>query len=99
MEALRFRVVLCLMMLVSTEDLAAAPWRAGAGNTPGWTLMSPRERIEHQARIRAFTDYAACRDYQLQHHERMAARARSAGRPLGEPAHDACAHLRRAPPP
>jgi len=72
---------------------AAGPWRADQGNTRGWDLMTPQERIEHQARVRGFTDYAACRAYQLQHHQEMAERARQRGLSLPGSGRDICDHL------
>ena len=44
--------------------------------------MSPAERIEHQRRLRSFTDYEACRAYQQAHHAQMEARAQTSGRSL-----------------
>lgn len=31
---------------------AAGPWRAHEGNSPGWRLLTPAERVEHQRRLR-----------------------------------------------
>ncbi len=56
--------------------------------------MTPQERIEHQARVRGFTDYDACEAYRRQHHELMAERARQRGLSLGEGGRDFCDHLR-----
>jgi hypothetical protein len=56
--------------------------------------MSPEERIEHQAIVRGFTSYDACRAYQIDHHRLMEERATQRGllRPGG--GHDFCARLR-----
>ena len=81
------------LMLAGTAD-ARGPWRASEANTAGWQLMSPEERIEHQATIRGFDDYAACLAYQREHHREMAARAAARGLRLPETPRDFCAHLR-----
>lgn len=83
-----------LMLLTPPEALARGPWRASEGNTSGWTLMTPEERIEHQTRIRGFTTLDACAQYRDEHHHRMAARAAERGLNLREGRHDFCAHLR-----
>jgi hypothetical protein len=93
---------LCLVALVLGASLlpvaqAAGPWRADASNTRGWQFMTPQERVEHQARIRAFDDYQACRTYQIEHHRTMQERARQQGRTLGPEQRDFCAHLQPAP--
>lgn len=72
----------------------AGPWRADPDNSRGWELMSPAERIEHQRRLRSFTDYEACRAYQQAHHARMEARAQAAGRSLKPRDHSPCDDLR-----
>lgn len=73
---------------------AAGPWRADAGNTRGWQLMTPEERLAHQATIRAFDSYPACRAYQADHHRAMDERAKQQGRVLTPEQHDYCAHLK-----
>jgi len=72
----------------------AGPWRANEGNTPGWALMTPEERVEHQARVRGFTGYDACRVYQIDHHRLMVERAEERGLPPPRGGHDFCARLR-----
>lgn len=73
---------------------ARGPWRASEGNTTGWHLMSPEERIEHQAKIRGFKNYEDCHAYQLEHHKLMAARASEQGLQLPVKSRDFCEHLR-----
>jgi hypothetical protein len=77
---------------------AAGPWRANEGNTRGWMLMTPKERIEHQAKMRSFDNYDDCHAYQLAHHRLMQERAEQAGLALPENGRDICAHLRPAAP-
>ena len=70
--------------------------RWGSDNTPGWTMMTPQERTEHQTRMRSMTNYDECKTYQAQHHEQMAARAKERGaKPLAAPRRDPCASLKR----
>ncbi len=70
--------------------------RWGADNTPGWTMMTPQERSEHQNRMRSMTSYDECKTYQAQHHEQMMARAKERGAQLqAAPRRDPCAGLKR----
>jgi hypothetical protein len=70
--------------------------RWGSDVTPGWTLMTPQERQEHQQRMRAMTNYDECKAYQDQHREQMAARAKErGGKALAQPRRDACAALKK----
>ena len=69
--------------------------RWGNDFTPGWSMMSPEERKEHQARMGAMTSHDDCRAYMDKHHEQMAARAKEKGRTLpAKPRRDACAGLK-----
>ena len=79
----------------SGAALGAGPWRADEGNTRGWMFMSPKERIEHQAKIRSFGNYDDCHAYQVAHHQLMQERAAREGQTLPEHGRDVCAHLRR----
>lgn len=82
-----------LLLLLGQQPCAAEPWRADSNNTRGWQLMTPKERIAHQATIRSFQDVAQCRAYQLEHHRMMEERARVQGRSLEATGRDLCAHL------
>lgn len=93
---IRILVLAALSLALAGSALARGPWRASEGNTTGWDLMSPQERIEHQATIRGFTDYDDCRAYQLAHHRLMEARAKERGLPPPAGRRDFCAHLRPA---
>jgi len=89
------RLILAVFALTLAQAaFARGPWRASESNTSGWQLMSPQERIEHQARIRGFSDYEACRAYQLEHHRLMEARAQERGVQLRPGRRDVCEHLR-----
>jgi hypothetical protein len=72
----------------------AARW--GSDATPGWALMTDKERAEHRDRMRSMKNYDECKSYQEQHHAQMAARVKDkGGKPLAEPRRDACAGLKR----
>jgi hypothetical protein len=73
---------------------ARGPWRADAANTPGWTLMDPDERVEHQRRLRGQRTLDDCRRVDAAHRGAMAERARRAGRTPDTPPEDACEQLR-----
>jgi hypothetical protein len=90
--------VFVLILGIAFSAHAYGPWRANEGNTRGWQLMSPKERIEHQAKIRSFTSYDECHAYQVAHHRLMEERAAQRGLPPpgGGGGRDFCAHL---PPP
>jgi len=88
-------LLIAIIMLAGGGTLATAgPWRADEGNTRGWDLMTPQERIEHQARMRGFTDYQACQTYRTQHHQEMAERARQRGLSLPTSGRDVCERLK-----
>ena len=93
------RLIVPLLLLSGGTPGAAGPLRASERNTSGWAYMTPQERLEHQATVRAFTDYDACRAYQRRHHEAMAARAQASGQALKPESErrDICAHLRPLP--
>ena len=91
---LTFWVISMLSVLYMDSALARGPWRANDGNTTGWYLMSPEERIEHQARIRGFRNYDECHAYQLEHHRLLAVRASEKGLQLTANRRDICEHLK-----
>jgi hypothetical protein len=90
----RFLLAAVFVIAQMTAPVAAGPWRAEEDNTPGWALMTPEERIEHQAIVRGFRNYDACRGYQLAHHQLMEDRAKQRALPLPRGRHDFCARLR-----
>lgn len=73
--------------------------RSGSRYTPGWSLMTPAERTEHQQRMAQATSYEECTAARDQHREQMAARAKEKGlsQPLATPRRDACAALKPKP--
>jgi len=94
----KFVAALVIGFLLMGTASAWGPWRASEGNTRGWQLMTPEERIEHQTRIRGFTTLDECRSYQVSHHQLMEERARQRGRALPGGGQDICEHLKPAKP-
>ena len=89
-------LILTLLLSVAAAAEARGPVRASEGNTRGWQLMTPEERVEHQAKIRGFKTYEECRSYQVAHHQLMAERARARGIDLPRGGRDICEHLQPA---
>lgn len=70
--------------------------RWGADFTSGWSMMTPAERREHQAKMRSMSNYDECKSYMDQHHQQMVERAKKNGRSVpAQPRRDACAGLKR----
>ena len=68
---------------------------AGPDYTPGWSMMTPTERSEHQARMHGATTPEACRAEREAHRKLMAERAKAqGGKAMGQPRHDPCAGLK-----
>lgn len=66
---------------------------AGADYTPGWSLMTQKERDEHRARMRTVQTQADCRAAIDQHRQLMAERAKERGLAPRGPRRDPCAGL------
>jgi hypothetical protein len=67
----------------------------GPDYSPGWSLMTPEERSQHQAKVRSMTSYDECKAYMAQQHEQMAARAKAQGTQMpAQPRRDGCAGLK-----
>ena len=70
--------------------------RWGPDMTPGWTLMTDAERVEHQNRMRAMKTYAECKLFQAEHYTLLTERAKAQGKqlpPMGSGRRDPCAGL------
>ena len=87
-------LIITLLLSAAATAQARGPVRASETNTRGWQLMTPDERIEHQAKIRGFTTYEECRNYRGTHHQLMEERARERGMALPQGRRDICEHLR-----
>lgn len=69
------------------------PWW-GESATPGWSMMTWKERNAHRRHMRSLKTQGECKAYLEQHHAQMAERARAQGKePLGQPQRDPCASL------
>lgn len=73
--------ILALALAMSFAAAEARPyrWAGNQQNTYGWQLMTPDERAEHQAKLRSFTEYTACKEYVDEHHKKMEERAKEKG--------------------
>ncbi len=68
---------------------------AGPDYSPGWSLMTPDERSQHQTKMRSMTNYDECKAYMAQQHDQMAARAKAQGTQMpAQPRRDGCAGLK-----
>lgn len=95
MTSRKVAALLIALALIPSPAHARGPWRASEANTRGWQLMTPEERIDHQARMRSFTSYEECLPYQAEVHRRMEERARERGLTLS-PGPGGCEHLNPA---
>lgn len=85
---------LFVALILQSNIAAAGPWRATESNSYGWQFMTPKERVEHQRRMRSFSSYEECKAYQAEHHASMAERARQSGVALTPKAQAGCDQLR-----
>lgn len=70
--------------------------RWGSDTTPGWGMMTPKERDEHRAQMRAAKTQEECVALRDKHHEQMVARAKERGITMpGQPRRDACQGFKR----
>ncbi|MGB0127825.1 MAG: hypothetical protein WBP72_09310 [Rhodocyclaceae bacterium] len=75
---------------------AGGGWRASQGNTPGFLLMTPQERTEHQAKMGSVRTYGECKAYLDQHRSKMEAKAKEQGKTLTHMRADPCADMKAA---
>lgn len=88
-------------LLLAAGAVAAQPGpgggpgpRFGAGVTPGWAMMTPEERAEHQQAMAGFKTHDECAAYRDRHHADMAARMKERGQTMpAQPRRDVCAGL------
>jgi len=72
-------VTLALAMTFAVAEARPWRWQGSQQNTYGWQLMTAEERTEHQAKLRSFTEYSACKEYVDAHHTKMEERAKEKG--------------------
>jgi len=84
MKTVTTAIITTLVAALLASAAYAQPWRWSGNqrNTPGWQLMTPAERTEHQSKLSSFTDYNACKEYVDQHHKLMEERSKEKGVPL-----------------
>lgn len=51
-------------------------WKVTKSNTMSYSLMTPAERAEHQAKMQSFKTYDECVAYATEHHKIMEERAK-----------------------
>lgn len=69
--------------------------RFDAGNTPGWSLMTPEERQAHHDKMLSFKTVDECKAYHDEHVKLMAARAKEQGKQVRRTRGDPCAMMQR----
>lgn len=91
------QLILCAALgtaIAATASAQGGPGKGryaiGAGNTPGWTLMTPDERNAHRQKMWSFKTYDECKAFQAEHHMAMEARAKEQGKTLPAPGANAC---------
>lgn len=85
------------LLALALSGLAAAQgprYHFNQNNTPGWTLMTPEERAEHQKKMLSAKSYEECKQIQEAQHKAMEARAREKGMALNAPRYNACDRMK-----
>jgi hypothetical protein len=106
MKTIALSTTLITAALIATTAFAQMGPGMGGGNGPGmggqgrpvwnedvtkgWMLMTPQERTEWNARMRAVTTYDECKTLQAEHHQTMEVRAQEKGIKLTPPRHNGC---------
>jgi hypothetical protein len=68
--------------------------RAGPNLTPGWSMMTPQEREQHQKDMQSAKTPEECKAMMDKHRQQMADRAKERGMPPpGNPGSNACAGM------
>jgi hypothetical protein len=65
-------------------------WAWNSDTVPGWQLMTPDERTEHQNKMRSMKTYADCETYHKEHWSVMEQRAKEKGVAVATPRRDPC---------
>ena len=63
-------------------------------NTPGWSLMTPEERLAHRDKMMSAKTFEECKAAQAEHHKQMEERAKQKGATLAGPRENACDRMR-----
>jgi len=65
-------------------------WAWDSETVPGWKLMTPEERTEHQNKMRSMQSYEQCEAYHKEHRQLMEQRAKDKGLTMATPRKDPC---------
>lgn len=65
-------------------------WKWNSSTVPGWQLMTPAERTEHQNKMRSMKTYDECKAYHEEHRKLMEQRAKDKGVTLMTPRRNPC---------
>jgi len=65
-------------------------WAWDSDTVPGWQLMTPEERTEHQSKMQTMKTYGDCEAYHKVHRQLMEQRAKDKGVTLATPRRDPC---------
>ena len=75
-----------------------AGMRMGPNNSSGWSMMTPQEREQHQAKVAGLKSVDECNAYMTEHRAKMAERAKERGVKLPEPRDSMCAPMNQTAP-
>jgi hypothetical protein len=69
-------------------------WKWNSSNVPGWQMMTPEERKEHQDKMHGMKTYDECKGYHEAHRKLMEQRAKDKGVTLATPRSNPCDMMR-----
>lgn len=72
-------MTMAIALTFAVADAQPYRWGGNQKNTYGWQLMTQQERTDHQAKLRSFKEYNACKEYVDEHHKSMEVRAKEKG--------------------
>lgn len=85
---------LAAVMFSTSASAQGHRYRFSQSNTPGWTLMTPEERIEYRNKMLSAKTYDECKAIQAEHRKAMEARAKEKGVTLPTPKTNACDNMK-----
>lgn len=69
-------------------------FRFDQDNTPGWSLMTAKERTEHREKMLSLKSYDECTAYLDEHHKLMQERANEKGKSVPRTKTNACERMK-----
>jgi hypothetical protein len=96
--AVALGAALAFPALAQPGERCCSGMRMGPDNTAGWSMMTPKERDEHHAKMAEMKSTEQCKSYMTEHHAKMAERAKERGVKLGEPRHSMCMPMKEGAP-